>query len=190
MFIALLAFYSSIVSAQQDFFVLKKGNKTISSYRKGFYIAFQTKNKQWATGTITNIQNDSFFIRPMIVHYHLMGSDTTYYPVLPFALSDVVILPKKGVKIDYIKGQFRVNRSAGHVHWYWIKSGWLFRTGSIGYAALNIINGLLENSLSFSWNTFGIAAGVFLFGELLLHTVKFTMQMGKKYHLQFIKVST
>ena len=189
MLIAFLTFYFSVAYTQQDFFVLKKGNKTIASYRKDFYIAFQIKGKEWITGSITNIQNDSFSIRPMIVHYYLMGSDTAYYPVLSFHLRDVRVIPKKGVKIDYIKGQFRVNRSAGHVHWYWIKSGWVFRIGSIGYTALNIINGLLENGLLFSWNTFGVAAGFFLFGEILHHTYKFTIRMGKKYHLHFIKVS-
>ena len=190
MLIALLAFYSSVAYAQQDFFVLKKGNKTIASYRQGFYIAFQTNSRQWITGSITKIQNDSFFVRPMIVRYYLMGTDTAYYPVLSFNLNDLVIMPNKGVKIDYINGQFRMNRAAGQVHWYWIKSGWMFRVGSAAYASLNLINGVLQNDLSFSWSVFGVAAGVFLFGELLHHTYKLTMRMGKKYHLQFIKVST
>jgi hypothetical protein len=185
----LLFFYSSYADAQQNFFVLKKGNKTIKSYRVGFDIAFQTKNQQWTTGKITKIQNDSFFIRPSIVHYYMMGTDTTYYPILSFALADVVILPKKGLKIDYINGQFQINRSAGHVHFYWIKSGWVFRVGSAGYALLNIVNGLIQNSLSFSWGTFGVAAAVFLFGEILHRTYKVTMRMGKKYHLEFINVT-
>jgi hypothetical protein len=185
----LLFFYSSYADAQQNFFVLKKGSKTIKSYRAGFDIAFQTKNQQWTTGKITKIQNDSFFIRPGIVHYYLMGTDTTYYPIISFALADVVILPKKGLKIDYINGQFQINRSAGHVHFYWIKSGWVFRVGSAGYALLNIVNGLIQNSLSFSWGTFGVAAGIFLFGEILHRTYKVTMRMGKKYHLEFINVT-
>ena len=189
MLIALLAFYSSAAYAQQDFFVLKKGNKTISSYREGFYIAFQTRSKEWTIGTITKIENDSFSIRPMIVRYYMMGSDTTYYPILSFNLNEVKVLPKKGLKIDYINGQFRINRGAGHVHWYWVKSGLLFRIGGIGYAALNLINGIIDNSLTFSWSTFGITAGVFLVGEIMRRRYKVIMQMGKKYHLEFVKIS-
>jgi len=187
--IVFLLLLSSIAKAQQDFFVLKKGNRTIRSYREGFYIAFQTRSKEWTTGTITKIKNDSFAVRPMIVRYHLMGSDTTYYPILSFHLDEVKILPKRGLKIDYMNGRFQINRGAGHMHFYWVKSGLLFRLGGMGYAALHLINGLIENSLAFSWNTFGIAAGVFLIGEILHHTYKVTMQMGKKYHLQSIKVA-
>lgn len=100
--IILLVYFSIPVFSQQDFFHLKKGNKTIATYRQGYYIAFQTRNRQWVTGDITKIQNDSFFVRPRIIRFSLMNADTTYFPVMNVALTDVVILPKKGVKIDFI----------------------------------------------------------------------------------------
>jgi len=189
MLIAFLLFYSIVLIAQQDFFVLKKGSKTVASYMTGYYIAFQTSSKEWSTGIISKIQNDSFSIRPMVITYSMFGADTTYYPVQDFGLKDVVILPKKGVRFHYINGQFSINGSAGHIHWYWIKSGWIFRVGSAGYLLLHLINELLDNSFAFSWSTFGIAAGIFLVGEILKHTYKLTLPMGKKYHLQFIKMS-
>jgi hypothetical protein len=180
--VLILSFYSLSVSAQQDFFVLKKGNTTLTSYRVGFYIAFQTKNKEWITGDITRIRNDSFMVRPRIIQVQLMRTDTFYFPIMSLALTDVVILPKKGVKIDYINGQNRINTSAGHVHWYWIKSGLLFRAGGAGFALLGLVNGLSANLIA-------LGAGIFILGELLHRAYKLTMKLGKKYHLQLIKIS-
>lgn len=178
----ILCFYALFVRAQADFFVLKKGNKTITSFREGFYIAFQTKNKEWVTGNISSIRNDSFFVKPRIIIVQLMRTDTFYFPIMALALSDIVILPKKGVKIDYIRGRSRINTSAGHVHWYWIKSGFIFRVGGAGFILLGLANGLSAGLMA-------IPASVFILGEVLHRTYKVTMKMGKRYHLQFIKLS-
>jgi hypothetical protein len=190
--ITFLLLCSTALYSQQDFFVFKKRNKTIASFRKDYYIAFQLKNGEWHTGYITKIQNDSFFIKPMVVRYSLtglMGSDTIYYPVQPFALTDVYAMPKRGVQVDYIDGRFQITTEGGHQHWYWIKSGWLFRTGAAGYAGLYAVNGVIKNDLSLSGSKLGIAAGVFAGGVLLKHTYKLTLRLKKKYHLQFIKIS-
>lgn len=190
--ITFLLFCSSALYSQQDFFVFKKRNKTITSFRKDYYIAFQLKNREWHTGYITKIQNDSFFIKPMVVRYNLtglMGSDTIYYPVQPFALTDVYAMPKKGVQVDYIDGRFQITTSGGHVHWYWIKSGWVFRAGGVGYAGLNVINGLIKNDLSLSDGKLGIAAGVFLGGVILHKAYKPVLRLKRKYRLEFIKIS-
>jgi hypothetical protein len=190
--IAFLLFYSSIAYSQQDFFIFKKRNKTITSFRKGYYIAFQLKNSEWHTGYITKIQNDSFYIKPMVVRYSLtglMGSDTVYYPIQQFALSEVFAMPKKGIQVDYIDGRFQITTEGGHMHWYWIKSGWVFRVGGAGYAGLNVINGLIKNDFSFTGGKLGIAAGVFLGGVLLHKAYKPVLRLKRKYHLQFIKIS-
>lgn len=43
----------------------------------------------------------------------------------------------------------QINSSAGHVHWYWIKSGFLFRVGGRGFALLTLVNGLSQNVFAF-----------------------------------------
>lgn len=75
------------------------------------------------------------------------------------------------------------------MHRYWIKSGWIFRVGAIGYAALYIANRLINNNLSFGGSNIAIAAGVFLFGVLLKHMYKPTLSLGEKYHVQIINLS-
>lgn len=157
-------------------------------YGKDAYIAFQVKSHEWFTGYITKVENDSFFIKPMIVHYYLGGTDTVHFAELPFAFADVYYMPKKGIQVDYINGRFQITRSGGHVHWYWIKSGWIFRAGAVGYATLNVLNGLIKNDFSFSGSKLGIAAAVFLFGEILHLTYKPVLRLGEKYYLKSIKL--
>ncbi len=181
-----LFFYPLVAYPQQDILVFKKKNKTISTFTRGSYIAFQGKYQEWFTGNITGIKNDSFYIQPMVVHYHLSGTDTTRYNIQFFTTADIYAMPKKGVKVDYSNGRFQINRSAGHVHWYWVKGGWIFRVGALGYAALHVINGLIANNLSLTGSHFGIVAGVFLIGEILHQIYKPVQKLGKKYHVKTI----
>jgi hypothetical protein len=100
-------------------------------------------------------------------------------------------MPKEGVLIEYNNGSFQISMSAGHQHFYWIKSGWIFRVGAAGYAGLNIINGLPEDDfLSENKTQLGIAAAVFLTGVLLHTMYKLTHQMRGKYHLKIINLSS
>ena len=167
----------------------KKGNITIERFWLGDFIAFQLKDKEWQKGQLTRISNDSFYIRPMAVYYYTMGSDTVYFNVSGYAIPDVFAMPKKGYLIDYIDGRFQISTSGGHVHWYWIKSGWIFRVGAVGYAVLNIANGLINNNFSFNGSQLAIAAGVFLFGVLLKHIYKPALAIGKKYHFEMVPLS-
>ncbi|MFI5186056.1 MAG: hypothetical protein ACHQF0_04995 [Chitinophagales bacterium] len=161
----------------------------IQNFWSGSTISFQTKDKQWQKGEITKIQNDSFYIRPQVIKYSLFRTDTFYYNIMGFSVSDVYAMPKKGVLIDYKNGQFQIITSAGHQHWYWIKSGWVFRVSATGYAVLNIANGLIKNnfSISESKTQLGIAAAVFAGGVIMHKAYKLTLRTGKKYHLRIFQ---
>lgn len=190
--IVILSFSFSLAYCQHDILVFKKKNKEIYRYWKGSTIAFQLKDKQWQKGEITKIQNDSFYIRPMIVRYSLMGTDTFHYNVKGFALTDVFAMPNKGILIDYKDGRFQISRSGGHVHWYWLKSGWIFRVGAAAYAGLHIANGLVQNNFSFSDSKTELlaAAGVFLVGVLLHMHYKPYLRVDTKYRLAILKFSS
>src|ERR1700730_954534 len=127
----------SIIHSQRTILVFKKKNKSLENFWMGSPIAFQLKNREWQKGEITAIKNDSFYIRPMVIQYNLYTVDTFHYDIFGFSVSDVYAMPKKGVLIDYKNGEFQIIKSAGHQHWYWIKSGWIFRVGTAGYAGLN-----------------------------------------------------
>lgn len=189
--IAILSFSFSLAYCQQDILVFKKRNKEIYRYWKGSTIAFQLEDKQWQKGEITKIQNDSFYIRPMIVRYSLMRTDTFHYSVRGFALTDIFAMPNKGILIDYIDGRFQISRSGGHVHFYWIKSGLIFRVGAAVYAGLHIVNGLIQNNFSFSESKTELlaAAAVFLVGVLLHMNYKPYLRIGSKYRLEILELS-
>lgn len=189
--IVLLSFTSTLAYCQQDILVFKKKKKEINRYWKGSTISFQLRNKQWQKGEITKIQNDSFYIRPTVVRYSLMRTDTFHYSIQGFAITDVFAMPNKGILVDYIDGRFQISRSGGHVHWYWIKSGWIFRVGAAGYAGLHIANGLIENSFSFSDSKTQLltAAAVFLAGILLHKNYKPYLRVDRKYRLEILQLS-
>ena len=187
--IALALFYCLAAHAQQNILLFKKGNKVIERFWKGKFISFQLKSKDWQKGEITRIENDSIYIRPTIVQYNMMGTDTFHFPPTGFALSDIHAMLKKGYILHYVNGHFEISRSGGHVHWYWVKSGWIFRVAAAGYAALYIINGLIDHDLSFNNGSLAIAGGVFLFGVLLKHIYKPTLRLRNKYHLEVVALS-
>src|SRR6187551_1798388 len=128
--------------SQENILIFKKGNKSIEKFWKGTSIAFQLENKTWEKGELMKIKNDSFYIRPRVIKYSLMGTDTLYYPIKGFVVSDMYAMPKRGVLIDFVNGQFHISRTGGHQHFYWIKSGLLFKLGGAGYAILSIVNGI------------------------------------------------
>ena len=186
--ILLFSFFNN--HSQQAILLFKKKNKTLESFWVGSTIAFQLNDKQWQKGEITRIQHDSFFIRPVLVQYNLLNTDTFYYNIAGFSLSDIHTMPKRGVLIDYKDGEFQISSSGGHQHWYWIKSGWIFRVAGAGYAGLIVANSLIDSDLSVSDSKaqLGIAAAVFLTGVLLKKTYKLTLRTGKKYHMETVQL--
>ena len=186
---ALLFFFFNDYS-QQALLLLKKKSWTVESFWVGSTIAFQSRDKEWQKGEISKIQDDSFFIRPVVVQYNLLNTDTFYYNTAGYSVRDIYAMPKRGVLIDYKDGEFQVSRSGGHQHWYWIKSGWIFRVAGAAYAGLIVANGLIDNDLSISDSKtqLGIAAGVFLFGVLLKKVYKLTIRIGKKYHIEVFQL--
>jgi hypothetical protein len=186
-----LLLYSVPVSAQSDFFVLKKKSKSIQSFGVNSYFTFQLKSGQWIHGLITKVQNDSFYLTKEEIRYHFMTApDTLHFSGFHFALSDVAALPNKGILIDYNNGYTQIDRAGGHVHFYWIRSGWLFRVAGAGYLGLDAANGLLNHSFTFSGSKAGIASAVFLLGVLLhRHGYKPAKPLKRKYHLQYIKIA-
>jgi hypothetical protein len=188
--IMILLFSFSYSFSQHAFIIFKKKNKTIESFWLGSTIAFQLKDKQWHKGEIIKIQNDSFYIRPVLVQYNLLNTDTFYYSLLGFALHDIYAMPKKGVLIDYENGRYQISTSGGHQHWYWIKSGWIFRVAAAGYAGLIVANSLIDSDLSISDSKpqLGIAALVFLGGVILQKTYKLTLKVGRKYRVEIFEL--
>lgn len=186
-----LSFFFSTAYCQYDILILKKKNHQIQSFWEGSIIAFQLQDKEWQNGKIIKLHNDSFYIKPMVIQYNFMSIDTIYFSAMGYSLADIYAFPKKGFNIKYVNGRFRITASGSRVKWYWIKTGWVFRAGALGYAGLNTINGIIKNDFSFSQNRtqLGIAGGVLLGGILLDKIYKPTLRLGRKYHTEILKIS-
>lgn len=72
---------------------------------------------------------------------------------------------------------------AGHVHFYWIKNGWIFRVAGAVYAAVNLFNALVYKNQPVDWVGIAVAAGLIAIGELLKLTCKPNFKLDKKYTL-------
>ena len=177
-------------SAQKGSLVIKRNNKTIFRYWTGREIAFQTADKAWHKGTITRLTADSFYIKPIKVIYHMMGSDTISYNMEGYRHADIAAIPKRGILINNVNGGFAISRSGGHVHFFWIKGGLLFKLGAGTYAGVRMGNTIGKE---FNWKKeqgpLLTAAGVYGFGVLLRKLYKPVYVIGKRYHCQYISIS-
>lgn len=170
----------SIIYSQEDILLFKKKYRSIEKFWKGSIISFQDNFKQWHKGEITRIHNDSFYIRPSVVNYGLMGTDTVYFRIQGYKITDIYAMPKKGFLISYKDGSYQFSKTGGHVHWYWIKNGLLFRLLGGGCVVLSIANG----------TAFGIAAGgaVLAIGVLMGKMYKPYIKVEKKYRVESFRL--
>lgn len=143
-------------------------------------------NRQWQYGIISKVGNDSFCIQAYSIQYSLTSIDTIHYEIVPFSIGDVFAMPKEGVQIGDGIGprNHQIIMDAGHQHFWWVKSGWIFRVAAIGYAGLNLANALIVQNQPVDWVGLSIAACVFAFGEFLKWNYHPYLKMGKKYYLK------
>jgi hypothetical protein len=186
----ILYFISFTSYAQQNVLLYKKKNKTIQQFWVGSVITFQLKDKEWRKGELTKAQNDSFYIRPFIVSYSLSGTDTARFTEEGYSFADIYAMPKRGVIVHYVNGHYQILMDGGHKHFYWIKSGAIFRIGAAMYATVHVINGLIRHRLSISESAkpLGIATAIYAGGAILHETYKLTHRNGEKYYLAILKL--
>ena len=184
----LLAFTNSLLFGQNKILVLSKNDKVIHHYFKGSYITFQSQGGQWMHGLISSINDSSFDFTKEVIKVSLMRSDTFYFSGYHYLLSDIRAVPRKGVQVHYVNDDhYEIDRSNGHLHWYWIKNGWLLQIGALGYAALHVLNSVIKNDHAVSGKNLAIAAGIFSAGEILHLAYKPVIKLGKKYELKVLQ---
>jgi len=174
--------------AQKNILEFKKGRKNIASYWEGGVISFLTSDGEWQKGVIKKIKSDSIYIQPSVVSYHLMGTDTFTFNTRGFAIAEIRAMPKSGILIDYKDGRFQISRAGGHVHYYWIKSGVLFRVGAAAYLGVTLANKLINKENKITTGQIAYSAGVFGFGVLLKCLYKPYLKIGKKYHFKVLSI--
>jgi hypothetical protein len=165
--------YAFAASAQGDVMFLSKKGQVLKTYISGTYFTCQLSTKQWVEGRIKLVKDDSLFMEQMNVqqvanYWGMPTLDTLKYGLIKISLRNIIALPyhEHGIGV--------------------VNNGSLFTIGAGGYILLNILNGLIQNeSITSSKNltNLGIAAGVFMFGEILHWTHPTNISLGKKYQL-------
>jgi len=186
--IIILLLGSKFSSAQQNLLEFKKGKKIISRFWVGAEISFLEKNGEWERGLIKKITSDSIYIQPSMVAYYLMGRDTFTFNTRGFLIADIFAMPKSGILIDYKDGRFQISRAGGHVHFYWIKSGYLFRLGAATYLGVALANGLIDKSNRITANEVAFSTAVFGLGVLLKCLYKPYWRIGRRYHFDSLSL--
>lgn len=185
-------FISLSTKAQKnDYFIFKKKHKVLRTFRVGSLINFCIGKNQFRQGYIKTIQNDSFFIRPEIVRYNLFTTDTIRFPIERYAITDITAMPEKGLQIDFINGRWWPRGNAGHIHFYWIKSGYLLKRITLGLSGLRFTNELIEgnNPLQKQYTSFYITnVALFGIGMLLKKFYRYVLPLGKKFSIVYVRI--
>jgi len=184
--VIILLLFGRSTYAQKSILEFKRGRKVISRHWEGTEISFLLQDGEWKKGLIKKINKDSIYIQPSVVHYSPMGTDTFTLNTVGFSISEIHAMPKRGMLIDYKNGRFQISRSGGHVHFYWIKSGVLFRWGAAAYLGVALVNGLYDKERKVTGGEIAYSLGVFGFGVLLKYLYKPYLKVGKKYHFKVL----
>jgi hypothetical protein len=179
-------FISTALQAQNDFFILKRKNKTIAQYYTDSHIKCELVDQQWVDGNIKTIRHDSVFIETFEIHYlpTIWGTympDTVRFPLLKIPIKDIIALPA------YDKSKVHGVPSLPLV-------AQALQVGGAGYDALNAINTLANKDPLFASNNIGRLIGgavVFMIGKFIqLAYCSPVAKIGKKYHLEYMGSNT
>lgn len=176
--ILLLILSSTAFSQASDFVTVKKrNNRTLASYFPGSLIACETVYKDYLSGIVKAVRNDSVFIQQYDIRavpnqWGVASVDTLGSNVTGIHYKDIehVVLQKR--------------ESFG-----FIKNGTIFIIGGVGYALLNLINGkYLKQSITGTRNlkSLRIALGVAGAGLLLNRVHAFKAHNYKRYRIEYI----
>jgi hypothetical protein len=186
-FIFLLLFFTPLILLGQtsfnqpsDFIVVKKkNNRTVKSFFPGSLITLETITGNGFSGPITEIRNDSVFIRRYDVravpnYWGTRSIDTLGSFVVSVHYKEIAeIVVEKRESFGFIK------------------NGTIFIIGGAGYIFLNLVNGKYKKEpISSSENAkkLGIAAAVMATGVLLNVLHRRNNKFSRKYVIQYIRM--
>lgn len=164
------------VAQQSDFIVLKKKNRTIKSFYTGTPIEFETIYGSRRTGIITEIRNDSIFLREYITRQVMTQ--------MGFYVIDTAGSVSNGYPYRDIRSLASENKGFN-----WQASGLALITGSI---VLTLSSGVvfLVDRDKFSPELLAGAVGLGIAGYFIFKASRQGIVIGKrKYRLEYIRLT-
>lgn len=145
----LLAIANIVVAQSGNVLVLKDRGVTIKSFTRDNYIEFEFSNRQWITGQIQWIKNDSiqvkqYALQTIMTAYGTYGQDTLRLGALTLHINEIRAFAKD-------KGRYQSV----------FANGAFLKYGGVLYSGLNITNSIINKEAVFSSkNMPSIAGGI------------------------------
>ncbi len=160
---------------QNDFISFKKKGRTVANYFKGVPIHFIRKNGDHINGMINRIERDSIFltfhdVRMIPNQWGTAAPDTIARYDMRFHYNEIAAIPKPFTGLGVIR------------------RGGLFIVGGTTYAVLHTVNGLIQKD-KIDPTTIAVSGAVVLAGYGLRKSVKTRYPIGKKYTIEYIRLT-
>ncbi len=172
-------------SQQSDFIVLKKrNNRTIKTFYSGSFISAETHNEFRINGFISDIRNDSIYIRQE--ETRLQG--TEFGSQLDTIKFTIGIDYREIKRFNYTKN-FKWGGKKGFVE---VALPKIMMIGGVGYILLETVNTIYRKE-SFNDDgkllTLGVAAGVAVAGYMWEHIRDKNNKAGGKYKVVYVRAA-
>jgi hypothetical protein len=149
-FICLLAKTNIVMAQYGNVLVLKDRGVTIKSFTKDNYIEFEFSNRQWITGQIQWVKNDSFQVKQYalqttMTQYGTYGQDTLRLGTLTLNINEIRAFAKDKNRYQSV-----------------FANGTFLKVGGVLYSGLNITNSIINKEAVFSSKNLPSIAGGFV----------------------------
>jgi hypothetical protein len=143
----LLAKANTAIAQSGNVLVLKDRGVTIKSFTKDNYIEFEFSNRQWITGQIQWVKNDSiqvkqYALQTMMTAYGTYGQDTLRLGSLTLHINEIRAFAKDKNRYQSV-----------------FANGTFLKFGGVLYSGLNITNSIINKENVFSSKNLPAIAG-------------------------------
>jgi hypothetical protein len=169
---------TNIVVAQSgNVLVLKDRGVTIKSFTKDNYIEFEFSNRQWITGQIHWVKNDSiqvkqYTLQTVMTAYGTYGQDTLRLGTLTLHINEIRAFAKDKSRYQSV-----------------FANGAFLKFGGVLYSGLNITNSIINKEAVFSSrNVSSIAGGIvsFFIGRWMAKKNPPYRPIGKRFSVEIL----
>lgn len=166
-----------MVAQSGNVLVLKDRGVTIKSFTKDNYIEFEFSNRQWITGQIHWVKNDSiqvkqYTLQTVMTAYGTYGQDTLRLGTLTLHINEIRAFAKDKSRYQSV-----------------FANGAFLKFGGVLYSGLNITNSIINKEAVFSSrNVPSIAGGIvsFLIGRWMTKKNPPYRPIGKRFSVEIL----
>lgn len=168
---------NSVKAQSGSVLVLKDRGVTIKSFTKDNYIEFEFNNRQWITGQIQWIKNDSFQVKQFTLQtvmtaYGTYGQDTLRLGPLTLHINEIRAFAKDKNRYQSV-----------------FANGTFLKVGGVLYSGLNITNSIINKEAVFgSKNIPSIAGGIvsYFIGSWMAKKNPPYRPIGKRFSVEIL----